>query len=39
MSKNFSRRTFLKLAGSALVAVGAGAAWYKQQELAREAQA
>jgi len=35
MSKNLSRRTFLKLAGSALVAVGAGGAWYKQQELAR----
>ena len=35
MSQKLSRRTFLKLAGSALLGAGVGGAWYKQRELAR----
>ena len=35
MSKKLSRRTFLKLAGSALLVAGAGGVYYKQNELAR----
>ena len=35
MSKNFSRRTFLKLASSALLLAGAGGAWYEQRAISR----
>ena len=35
MEKKISRRTFLKVAGGALLLAGAGGAWYEQRALGR----